>query len=98
MHYGLWVDGKPISLSLEIKLSQIANISTAFMRQEPMFIDTTNSPLSYSRVVEEEYVIRFVEVRTMDIVEDTTSSNFLDANSRATYVRFITIGQMLLMH
>lgn len=49
-----------------------------------MFTDKMQSPLSYARAFEEDYGVRSVDVRILDIEEDMMSSRFLAANFRAT--------------
>lgn len=46
----------------------------------------------------EDYCVSFVEVRITSIVEDVTSSKFLAANSRLTYVRYIRAGKNIFKH
>lgn len=47
---------------------------------------------------EKNYGIRSVDVRTMDIVEEMISSNVLPANSKATYIRYITVVELRTKH
>lgn len=63
-----------------------------------MFTDTIRSMLNYAPVSKEEYGKRFVDVCIADIVKVIISSNFLAANSRATYIRYIRAVQMTVEH
>lgn len=42
--------------------------------------------------------MHIVEVRTIDIVKDLMSSDFLAATSGATYMRYITADKMVMRH
>lgn len=53
------------------------------VRREVAFTDAEQSLLSYARVLEENYGVRFVDGRIKNMVEDVMSSYFLAANSRA---------------
>lgn len=53
---------------------------------------TVKSLLSYTRVFEEYYGVRFVDVHIMYIVAETMSSNILTANYRRTYKRPTRVG------
>lgn len=52
--------------------------------------------LSYAQAFEEAHCARFVDVRTLDIVENMIISEFLAANLRASYVRYVTVSKMMM--
>lgn len=56
------------------------------------------SALGYTRVFEEDHSVRLVYMRTMDIVEDMLSSNFLSVNSRTTYLRYSRDSEMIVKY
>lgn len=56
------------------KLSNIANILTTILRCKATFTDSIKSPLSVTRVLEEDCDIRFVDVRKTDNFEAMSSS------------------------
>lgn len=85
MRYAFHTDGKHIILGRTIEQSKVANISTAIIRRETSFTDTIQSRFNYVRVFEEKHPVSFVNARVVEIVEDKMSSNFLNANSKATY-------------
>lgn len=58
--------------------------------------NTMYSLLSYVRVFEEYYGVRFIDVCIMDIEEDMLYSNFLAGNLRATYIRYISVNKMMI--
>lgn len=62
------------------------------------FTDRMQSVLSYAPVFIEDYGLRFVNVCTRDIVEDTISLHFLAETSRATRIRYIRAGRMMNKH
>lgn len=54
--------------------------------------------LSYRPALEEGYAVRSVKVRIMEIVRVTMLSYFMDANTRATYVRYIRVEKVMIKH
>lgn len=54
------------------------------------------SLLRYGRAFGETYCVRFVDVRMMDILGDTMSSNILAGIARRTSIRYITVGKMII--
>lgn len=91
IRYGLRVDGRPISLAQATKISIIANISILRARLEATFSETMQRLLSYARKVGQDYVVRFVDVGIIDIVEYIMSLKFLAASSRGTYKQYIRV-------
>lgn len=83
------VDSKTVLSAQTIKLSKIANIFTANVGRKATSIDTMRSLLSYTQVIEENYIVRFFIEHILDIAEDIMFSNFLAVNSKATYARNI---------
>lgn len=91
--YAFRVGGKPISPAQAVKLSKAANISTAVLRCKATFTDMMRSLLSYARATEENYGVRSVDVRIVDIVGDMKYLGLLAANSRTTYIRYVRVGR-----
>lgn len=71
MSYAFCVDGRTILPAQAIKLSKIAKISTTFVRRGVEFTETTKSILNYMKVYDEDYYFRFVDVRIVDIMDNT---------------------------
>lgn len=72
MHYASRVDYKAIAPAQAIKLSKIANISTKLLRHYATYTDMIQSLMSFARAFNEDYGIRFDNVRSVvvDILED----------------------------
>lgn len=87
---------KSHSSNQAIKLSKITNILTVIVRYETSIEDTRQSVLNYARWFEEDDAVRFVTARVLDTVDDIISSNFLAANSKPTYPRYIFISKMMI--
>lgn len=79
-----------------IKLSKTADIFTAIVRYKATFTDTIQSLQRSARAFPEDYCVLFVDVRRWDIMEDMMSFNVLNANFRATYVRYIGVGRIMM--
>lgn len=94
MRYVLCVEGKSIASVQETILSMIEHISTPIVRSKNIFTVIMKSLLRYTREFEETYGVWFVDLRTMDIVENAIPSNFLADSSRATHIRYIIVGKM----
>lgn len=47
---------------------------------------------------EEADGVHLVDVRITDIAEDMIPSNFLNGSSRATYIRYMKNGKMMIKH
>lgn len=56
------------------------------------------SLLGYAQTFEEDYDIRFVEVRIMHYLDDMISSSFLAASSKATCESYIRVRKMSFKH
>lgn len=54
------------------------------------------SLLNYALAFEEGYVVPFVDVQIVDIIEDMTLSNFLVATSRAAYARHVSLAKLII--
>lgn len=50
----------------------------------------------YKRAFEEDYTVLFVDVWILNIVADMMLHNFSAAESRATYMRHIGVGDMMI--
>lgn len=98
MYYAFLLDGKAILTIQVIKLSNIASTSLAIVRCEATAADTMQSLISSFQAFWEDYGPRFVGLRIMVILHDMISSIFLAASSVATYVRYIRVGKMMIMH
>lgn len=98
MYHVFQVDGKVILTARAMKLSKIANTSTVIVRHKATFIDHQQSILSDAQVFGEDYSVRFINVCKMYIVYDVMSSNFLSANSKAIYSRYIRAGERIIKH
>lgn len=66
------------------------------MWREATVTDTKQSSLRYARAIKDDYTKNFVDVRIFNILEDIMSSNFFDANFRATYVRYVIVSMMVM--
>lgn len=82
-NYKFWVDGKVFLHVNKLKLSNMANISTASVRHEATVTDTMQNLLSYMYFIEQYYDARFVYVRVVHIVDHLMYSSFVAVNSRA---------------
>lgn len=71
-------------------------LSTTIRRSEATFEDTIQSLLRSARAFEENYDIRFVDVRTTDIVEVMKSSKFSAASCWITYLCNTRASKMLI--
>lgn len=98
MNHVLGLNDKAISPPLTVKLSKTANISTTIVRREATLTDSKRGFLIYALEYEEYYVVRFIDVRIMDIVNEMASSKFLTTNSRVTYVRLFRVGKLMMNH
>lgn len=67
MRYAFHVDGESISLAQAIRLSNIAYISTAFVRREATLTQTIQSFLSYAAAFEEDCGVRFGDLRNWTV-------------------------------
>lgn len=76
----------------------IASVTTVIKRREAILADTIHCMLCYVRAPREGYGVRFVDVRITDIVEDMMFSNFLAANSTATYIRYLKVCKMIIFY
>lgn len=88
----------PISPAQAIKLVKTVNISTKILSHEARFTDTVHSLLRHARAFEEDYGVRFVAGHVTNIMEEMWSSHFLSTNSRATYIRRVTVRKMMIKH
>lgn len=66
----------------------------AIVRLEVTFIFTDQSLIRYVRSIEEEYGVRLIDTRIMDIAEDMMFSNFFTTKSRETYISYIRASKM----
>lgn len=96
MCYASWIYCKPIWPVQAILQSKIANISIVIVQGEATFTDTLQILLSYERFFEEDYGVRVVDVRVMDIAEDMMSSEFFAARAKATYICYSTGKRMII--
>lgn len=85
------VHGNPISPAQAVKLYKKAHISTAIVKRKAAFTDTTESSLSYAGAIEEDYSVRFFDMRILDFVENIMSSNFFVEISRSAYMPYLSI-------
>lgn len=92
------ISNQPILPAQAKKMSSIAKIWTAIVRQKATYKYTTQILLSYTRALEEAYDVRFIEGPVLNIVKNTMFSNFFAANSKATYITFITVHRKLVKH
>lgn len=74
---------------------KISSTYTMILRRKSTFIDTMKSQLSYTRELNEDQDIPFFNVRWLNIVDDTSPSNILSTNIRATYFLYNRIGKMM---
>lgn len=51
--------------------------------------------LNYARAFEEDYGLRFIDVRIAGIVEDVMYSDVFPANSRTTSIRYVVVRNMM---
>lgn len=96
IHYTFQLDARVILPAQAIKLSSNANSFTAIVRLQEKFSDFIKSLLSYIRPFKENHGMCIVAMLVIDIVVDIISSGFLAANSRATYVRYIRVGKIMI--
>lgn len=68
MRYALDFDSKVISLGQTVKLSKIANISTAIVRCNTTFTDMMLILLRYMRASVKDFGLHFVGVRILDLL------------------------------
>lgn len=96
MRYAFYIDGKPVTLAQDIKLSKIANILIAIVRPETGSTDPVQSSLNYARAFEENYAVSFVDARVLGIVDYMMPSNVLAASSKAIYAHYILLAKMMI--
>lgn len=87
-----------ISLAQAIKLSIIANISSAIVRRKENSADTMKSLLSYVSVPKEQYGVCFVDMRMMDHMDDMRSLHVLADRWRVMYERYSRAKNMIFEH
>lgn len=76
------------------KLGDIANISAANKRRKVTFMNKLDSTLSYAQAFNGDFVLRFVHVCILNILEDTKSSSSFAASFWASHVHNITVCMM----
>lgn len=54
------------------------------------------SLLSYVQLFREDYRLRFLNVRILEIVQEMIFSNILSTDSRATYLRYCKVPKMMM--
>lgn len=54
--------------------------------------------LNYTRAFEENYSVCIVDERMTDITEDMNFSNYLPVSSGVTYLRYTTVGKIMIKH
>lgn len=54
------------------------------------------SVLNYVRAFDENYAVSFVDASVLDIDDDMTSSNFMAANSKTSFARYISVDKMMM--
>lgn len=98
MCYAFPVDNKAIFLPGAIKLRKGESILDAILQLQTKFTDPMQSLLSYKRPFALYCDVRFVDVRIKNIVKYMPSSMFLAASFRATSMRYIRAGKMMISH
>lgn len=93
MRYVPLADGRRTLPAHVIKLSKIANISTAIFQSKALSSNIMQSLMSYVRSFEESYGARFFDLGVMDTLVDTISSHFLEVKAIVTCVRYSTAGK-----
>lgn len=68
------------------------------MQSEGTFMDTMLSLLNYAQVFKKDYGVRFVDLKTMDIVEDVLPSNALTVNCNASYILYIRVSRTMIKY
>lgn len=98
IHDQFWLDGKTTSPAIGIQLSKIENSAAVIPRRSESFPEKMHSLRSYTRAFNGDYGAPFVYLRIMDIAEDTKYYAFLSAYSKANYVHYINVGEMMINH
>lgn len=78
-----------------IKLSKIEKISSGILRQETTPTDAIQSILNYPQIFDEDYVVSFLDARTVNIVDKMMSSNILARSIKAPYLPYILIAKVI---
>lgn len=68
------------------------------MRRKAMYTEKMHSVLSYEQAFEEGDIVCTIDVHITDFTDDLMYSDFLPANFRVTYVRYIDVGKMVIEH
>lgn len=65
------------------------------MQRKVTLTDTRHTLPNCAQEFKEDYVLCFVDVRIRGILEDMKFSDFLAANLRAAYIRYIGVGKII---
>lgn len=82
----------------EIGLSKIASIFTGPLQSKVTVTYTMQTLLGNTETFEGEHGIQIVDVRILNIMNDSKSLNLLTANRREAYVSYITFRKAMLEH
>lgn len=89
-------DEEAVFLPRVIKISKDTNIYTVISRHEVTYAYKMQSLLSSAQALHENYTVRPVNLRILDIVPDMRLSNVFADSSRVKFRRCLSVGKMMI--